>query len=312
MSQIDITSIKQANKKYKNVLSCSFFTMTDAYRDFSKYQKDLETLIQYSLDLPDFELRIYTDLSGIEFTQKVSKDYNHITILQFDCKPFREKVGHIGTFGTLVRFLPMFEKNLKTVWITDIDIPKHFLDKNKIQEMKRTNSKVYFSTFVCYDRKTYARKYTILAGTMIYFMKFPLKLLTNFLEKYLHNEYESVIKILNNNTWRTPSKFPYGMDEVFINTSIYDYIQKKHINSYVNKVYMVNKYINKSRNITKQEVDLLRSSYYDPTKGKIEQVKKIYKKYLPTLVSKYPCLQELLDKIDTFTDRMEENIITEL
>jgi hypothetical protein len=102
------------------------------------------------------------------------------------------------------------------------------------------------------------------------------------------------------------------MDEVFINTSIYDYIQKKHINCYVNKVYMVNKYINKSRNITKQEVDLLRSSYYDPTKGKIEQVKKIYKKYLPTLVSKYPCLQELLDKIDTFTDRMEENIITEL
>jgi len=312
MSQINITIIKQANKKYKNVLSCSFFTMTDAYRDFTKYQKDLETLIKYSLDLPDFELRIYTDLSGIDFTIKVSKDYTHITILQFDCKPLREKVGHVGTFGTLVRFLPMFEKNLKTVWVTDIDIPKHYLDINKIQEMKRTNSKVYFSTIICYERKTYARKYTILAGTMIFFMKFPLKILTNFIQKYLTNQYESVIKILNKNTWRTSSKFPYGLDEVFINTSIYDYIQKKHINSYVNKIYMVNKYINKSPNITKQEVDFLRSLYYDPTKGKIEQLKKIYKKYLPTLVSKYPCLQELLDKIDTFKDRMEENIITEL
>ena len=75
---------------------------------------------------------------------------------------------------------------------------------------------------------------------------------------------------------------------------------------------MVNKYINKSQNITKQEIDFLRSYYYDSKKDKIEQVKKIYKKYLPNLVSKYPCLQELLDKIDTFTDRMEENIITEL
>ena len=35
-------------------------------------------------------------------------------------------------------------------------------------------------------------------------------------------------------------------------------------------------------------------------------------KYIPNLVSKYPCLQELLDKIDMFKDRMEENIITEL
>jgi len=104
MSQIDITSIKQANKKYKNVLSCSFFTMTDAYRDFAKYQKNLETLIEYSLDLPDFELRIYTDLSGIDFVQKISKNHNHITILQFNYKPLREKIGHVGTFGTLVRF----------------------------------------------------------------------------------------------------------------------------------------------------------------------------------------------------------------
>jgi len=315
MSQIDITIIKQAkqpnNKKYVNVLSCSFFTMTDAYRDFSKYQKNLESLIQYSLDLPNFELRIYTDLSGIDFTQKVAKDYNHITILQFDCKPLREKVGHVGTFGTLVRFLPMFEKNLKIVWITDIDIPKNYLDIHKIQEMKRTNSKVYFSTYICYENKVYGRKHTILAGTMIYCMKFPIKLLTNFIQKYIHNYYESVIKILNN-TSKKSSKFPYGLDEVFINTYIYDYIHKKQSICYVNKLYDATNYVKYSPNITKQEKDFLTSYYYEPTKDKIEQLKIIYKKYIPNLVSKYPCLQELLDKIDMFKDRMEENIITEL
>jgi hypothetical protein len=76
--------------------------------------------------------------------------------------------------------------------------------------------------------------------------------------------------------------------------------------------YNVDKYINKVSNITKQEIYLLRSYFYEPTKDKVEQLKKIYKKYIPTLVSQYPCLQELLDKIDTFKDRMEENIITQL
>jgi len=315
MSQINITIIKQArqpnSKKYTNVLSCSFFTMTDAYRDFSKYQKNLETLIQYSLDLPNFELRIYTDNTGIDFAQKVSKDYNHITILQFDCEALRENNGHIGTFGTLVRFLPMFEKKLKIVWVTDIDIPKNYLDINKIKEMKQTNSKVYFSTYLCYENKIYGRKHTILAGTMIYSMKFPIKLLTNFIQKYINNHYESEIKILNNSS-KKQSKFPYGLDEVFINTSIYNYIQKKHVNCYVNKLYDATNYVKYSPNITKQEKDFLTSYYYEPTKDKIEQLKKIYKKYIPNLVSKYPCLQDLLDKIDMFKDRMEKNIVTEL
>jgi hypothetical protein len=314
MSQIDIKIIKQSkqqnSKKYVNVLSCSFFTMTDAYRDFSKYQKNLETLIQYSLDLPDFELRIYTDNTGIEFAQKVSKDYDHITILQFKCEALRENNGHVGTFGTLVRFLPMFEKKLKIVWVTDIDIPKNYLDINKIKEMKRTNSKVYFSTYLCYENKVYGRKHTILAGTMIYSIKFPIKLLTNFIQKYINNKYESVIKILNNT--KKPSKFPYGLDEVFINTYIYDYIQKKNINCYVNKLYDATNYIKYNPKITKQEKDFLTSYYFEPSKDKIEQLKKIYKKYIPDLISKYPCLQELLDKIDMFKDRMEENIITQL
>jgi len=206
----------------------------------------------------------------------------------------------------------MFEKGLKIVWITDIDIPKHYLDINKIQEMKRINSKVCFSTMLCYERKPYGRKYTILAGTMIYFMKFPLKLLTNFLQKYIDNEYDDTINILNNTQWKPQSKFPYGLDEVFINTSIYDYIQKKKSICYINKLYNPNKFIKRIANITKQEINFIRLLYYDPRKGKIEQLKKIYKKYIPTLVSKYPCLQELLDKIDMFKDRMEENIITQL
>ena len=315
MSQINITIIKQSkqsnSKKYTNVLSCSFFTMTDAYREFSKYQKNLETLIQYSLDLPNFELRIYTDLSGIDFALHSAKDYNHITILQFDCKPLREKIGHVGTFGTLVRFLPMFEKGLKIVWVTDIDVPKFYLDIHKIKEMKRTNSKVYFSTYICYENKVYGRKYTILAGTMIYFMKFPIKLLTNFIQNYVNNQYESEIKILNNSSKKS-SKFPYGLDEVFINTYIYNYIQKKHVHCYVNKLYDATNYIKYSPNITKQEKYFLTSYYYEPTKDKIEQLKRIYKKYIPKLLNKYPCLQELLDKIDMFKDKMEENIITEL
>ena len=85
MSQIDLKIIKQSihpNSKYTNVLSCSFFTMVEAYRDFSKYQKFIPLIIQYSLRLKDFELRIYTDNTGVDFLLEACKNYKHIRIVQ--------------------------------------------------------------------------------------------------------------------------------------------------------------------------------------------------------------------------------------
>ena len=101
--------------------------------------------------LKDFEVRIYTDDTGSEFALKVAKDPN-ISVIHFDCPEFREGRGHMGTFGTLVRFLPLFEKH-EIVWIADIDIPDFFVSQKNLDEMFGHSCDFKLSSRICYERK---------------------------------------------------------------------------------------------------------------------------------------------------------------
>jgi hypothetical protein len=102
--------------------------MADAYRKVEKYQHYLQKFLQQKQVLKGFETRIYTDDSGKEFALKVTKNDPTVSVYHFNYSPLREKIGHIGTFGTLIRFLPLFESGLETVWVSDIDIPDSYLD----------------------------------------------------------------------------------------------------------------------------------------------------------------------------------------
>jgi hypothetical protein len=317
MSQIELKIIKQSihpnNKKYTNVLSCSFFTMVEAYRDFSKYQKFIPLIIQYSLRLKDFELRIYTDNTGVDFLLEACKNYKHISIIHYNCEPFRQNQGHVGTFGTLVRFLPMFEKDLSIVWITDIDIPNDHINIRYIDAMKKTKSLIYFPTRVCYDRRVYGRKYTIIADRMIFFQKFPKTLFTNYIKKMINNKLEAKINelnIVNSEKGKLPSKVPYGIDELFLNTILYDYIKKKQIQCYISKRYLVIGHLEYNMNITNTERQILYAYLKNPNKLQFDAVKNIYKKYKSQLIAKYACYQEFFEKLDTLDYTFIENIIT--
>jgi len=107
MSQIEIRVLKQGTATPK-VYSVSFFTMKDAYRKFERYEQSLKSFCRLS-DSDGFCVRIYTDDSGSEIAMKVAEKYAHVSVYHFNCPPFREEVGHIGLFGTLIRFLPLFE-----------------------------------------------------------------------------------------------------------------------------------------------------------------------------------------------------------
>jgi len=318
MSQIELKIIKQSihpNSKYTNVLSCSFFTMVEAYRAFYKYQKFIPLLIKYSLRLKDFELRIYTDNTGVDFLVEACKNYKHISIIHYNCEPFRQNQGHVGTFGTLVRFLPMFEKDLTTVWITDIDIPNDHIDMKYIDAMKKTKSPVYFPTRVCYEKRVYGRKYTIIADRMIFFQKFPKTLFTNYIKKIINNKPEIMNKIKELNTTNSkrgklPSKVPYGIDELFLNTSIYDYIKKKQIQCYIGKRFFVGRHLANLSNILHRDIQLLYEYSQNPNKLQFEEIKTIYKKYKSQLLGEYPCYQEFFDKVDTLDYTFVENIVT--
>ena len=133
-NNLEITILKQGTPS-KKVLSVSFFTMKDAYRPKEYYEKNLQQFLSYKKILKGFETRIYTDDSGKDYALKATKNDPTVSIYHFNYPPLREEVGHIGTFGTFVRFLPLFESGLEVVWISDIDIFNSYLDSSYKNEI---------------------------------------------------------------------------------------------------------------------------------------------------------------------------------
>jgi hypothetical protein len=308
MSQITIKVLKQGTK-YPNVIACSFFTMEDAYRSFEKYQRHLKRFLGQVQQLTNFEVRIYTDDTGSEYALKVSEEPN-ISVLHFDCPEFREGTGHIGTFGTLVRFLPLFEKH-EIAWIADIDIPDFFVGQKNLDEMFGHSCDFKISSRICYDRKVYGRKHTIEAGRFISTIQLPKRLLTSFITQLLNGKYEKEVETLNAENTRKPfSRFPYGIDELFLNWPVYDYIKKNDFKVFVETDMLVTNMLTQNIKIPEKDQNVLKSFYYDPIKNKnlVPKMKEIYKKWIPFILEKYPCLQTFLNKLDTFKHDFDEKL----
>jgi len=304
MSQIRIEVVKDIIVKHPNVISVSFFTMQEAYRSIERYEKYLKQFLDYSEKLHNFEVRIYTDDSGIVYASKVSEGLDNVSIYKFDCPEFKDGKYHIGTFGTLVRFLPLFEDH-KIVWISDIDIPTSYLD------FDMHKCQVYIQTSVCYERKVYGRKQTIVANKFIIKnLTFSKALLTRFLNKILKGLLKTTINELNlANTRKSPSKVPYGIDEYFLNTAIYDNIRKQSVKVFIKKQYDAEGFIKYLPSMTQKDTSLLLQNYTNPTKETISRMKELYKKSIPLILDKYPCLQELLDKLPSFKNDFSEHYV---
>jgi hypothetical protein len=294
MSQIEIRILKQGLETTK-VISCSFFTMRDAYRDVEKYETYLKNFCSMTR-VPGFCVRIYTDDSGKDTTLAIANKHQHVSVYHFNCPDFREEVGHVGTFGTLVRFLPLFEKDLEIVWVSDIDVPSSWFSSVPKQDFN-------YKTNICYDRKVYGRKYTILAGTMISRVQFPKQLLTKFLNNLAHDKYGDMIEKLNEaNTRKPPSKIPYGIDELFTNTAIYNYLIRHNVSVSVEYSYITGfeRFLTFSGKLTSDEISTLKTYYKYNIPGLFGKVKKIFQKHLEWAVSERPCFKDILTLFPTF------------
>lgn len=296
MSQIKIQLIKEGIR-YPNILSCSFFTMENSYRNFNKYKEQLKRFLKQAEVLKDYELRIYTDNTGKEYALEICESYSFVSIYLFDCPSFREGIGHQGTFGTLVRFLPLFEEH-KLVWISDIDIPDNYLDID-------LKGDIIINSALCYERKVYGRKYTILAGRFISKKKLPKRLLTKFINDILEGKYSNEINELNKQNTRKPSSnFPYGMDELFLNWIIYDWLQKQEFKINIHIDMLITNILIKNIDITLESKKILEDYYWKPEKKQITKIKKIYLEYIPKILKKFPCLQVALDSIHTLKNSL--------
>ena len=308
-NRLEITVLKQGTRS-KNVLSCSFFTSKDGYRRRERYVKSLHKFLHYKKQLKGFETRIYTDDSEKDFLLDLVKKDPTVSIYHYNFPPLRDESGHIGIFGAFVRFLPLFEQGLRTVWISDIDIIRDYLDPSIIAKARAAKADFCFRTYVCYEQiKLYARAYSILAGTMLSFHTFPKSMFNNFLQELVHppkelsNFFDKLNKENKDYRLRSDTKIPYGFDEVFTNKYMYNYLIKNNLRCYIIKEYEYASNLLRWNNIIKDQDDddkALYNYYSYRTIPSFKKAKDILHEKLPLIADKYPCIQDMLNKFDLF------------
>jgi hypothetical protein len=294
MSQIEITVLKQGQVS-RNVLTCCLFTAGDSYRMLNQYVGNFKRFLKQSEVLKTFEVRVYTDDTAKDIVLEESASYPRVTVLHYNCPQFREGNGHVGMFGALVRFLPIFE-DLDTVWSSDIDIPDRYLDPKLYRIVSEQGYDFLISTYSCYEMKVWGTKNTILAGRFISKIQFPRALLTLFLNRISAGKMDDIIEKINSGNTRKPrSEFPYGLDEHFLNTYIYNTLKTRNSKILLQKDYLDSGIVFKSD--LKEEKDLLMKYYYFPTHERFLKIKKIILKYLPLYLDTHPCYRDTLENL---------------
>ena len=239
-------------KSFKVCISVSLFKMSDPYRNFNKYvTRFLEWV--YTIP-PNMFVRLYTDEASLmskEFQIIVNKEINHLEIFIYDYPEFRSRASksygfHDGTFGTLMRFLPLWDKDLWNkykidyVWISDVDIYPSFLNTDILDMMKKEKAKVAYYSKACYDKPWVPddMNFSIGAGKVIFskkaivseykFNRFlrdilsgKYKWLKNAIKKYYRIiKDEKTLKSVIKNKYIT-----YGFDEYYCNVILYSDIE---------------------------------------------------------------------------------------
>jgi hypothetical protein len=304
---LEIKILKQGRHS-KNVLSVSFFTSKDKYRDKEKYERYLVKFLYQKKQLKGFETRIYTDNSGKEFALRIAKDDPTVSVYYYNYPPLRDGMWHVGIFGAYIRFLPLFEPGLTTVWVSDIDIPSYYISPSILADAKRNRAEFCYRTFSCYEQvKLYGRSYSILAGTILSFHTFPIAMFHKFLKELVSPPpdlklfFEKLNKENQLHGAKPNSAIPYGFDEVFTNKYMYDYLITHKIRCYIIKDFEYVTNILRWNNIITEDDDKVFYNYYKQRSlSTFKTAKDVMREKLPLVADKYLCVKDLLKHLDTF------------
>lgn len=253
-----------------NVLSVSAFVAERSYKSIEDYVRGLDKL-QELIDMlnNNFYLYVFHDKT-IEETKHYNPKINElvrnkwipllsklknnpkVVLIRYNYPKFKSPSNqfyHISTFGTIIRFLPLFEGNSGIVIISDIDEitdEKLILVTERYKHFMESNADFYFRTKLCYNLTPWSRiatlqkltKLRIVASNIISKIKLPISIFENFLEG-LHNgtaiekddleymqKYAKITKFKQKNKGISSNIFQYGFDEYFANHDILPYLIK--------------------------------------------------------------------------------------
>ncbi len=201
--------------------------MNKQYKNFGIYVNGLKRLIAMRNErMPSYKIRIFIDksIADDKYIMSILKSDKNIQIVKYTCPNYMEtnKYYHRGTFGTLVRFFPMFDfenNDANLVIVSDIELNKNdtevmikiskslHLFKNKLAFMYYSN--IFLSEFLNLNKKY------IFAGRLFNTTRLPKSSIINFMEN-INNV------VVDNPLYQGKGEpnnenIRYGIDETYLN-----------------------------------------------------------------------------------------------
>jgi hypothetical protein len=241
----------------KKLFFLSLFKMrSGGYKNFDNYLNGIKKINSIAKE-NDMEIRIFID--NTIYSDNKMMDYlnnlDRVTLILYECCDFLIDNHHVGLFGTLVRFFPLFDfpnNDSEAAFIVDADVVERFLKvqlciydllKNNSLEKKihiayggnffhinmESNKKIY------HNGKVYMFPYCI-ADRIIGLKKIPPKSFLKFMKKIMvyMNEKDIPKKILSN-YYISPKKYKikcennicFGIDEYYLNQVLFKYLLRR-------------------------------------------------------------------------------------
>ena len=264
-------NISNINLEHKYLLSTSFFYLEKSYKSSQRYIDGILKIIEFIEQNKFYALRIYYDKSifkNEKYTELFNKIISNegVELCEYSCSQFIKSTPfHIGTFGTLLRFLPLFEKShYEVIYILDIDDSNYGYIKLYVDSLIKSNKKFYFYNLEDYGKKYYGQfnnKFgdAVIANIYVKDYRFDIKIFINFLNWIIKSDkLFKQIENLNKNTFafkNSPKDIiqTYGLDEYFLNINLINTLHKKDIGWIKENLYF-DYYINKLINYKNYEL----------------------------------------------------------
>jgi hypothetical protein len=235
-------------------ISCSLFEMINPYQKQGINMYIRKFLKWYDKIPRTAYVRLYVDASVLDKEMFIilmnENKYKKLEIVlyQFDDFLHEDQIHHDGTFGTMTRFLalynqPVLPSNIKYVWTSDLDMHPYIFSYENILDLKRRNVDLSYYSVSCYNRPWVSDdvNFPVLAGKIITktSVKYDFKLFKMFIDDVLSGKYKQIKQKLKEHGGRRYDMeyikyFPYGFDELFTNLYLIKEFENHSILIYFN------------------------------------------------------------------------------
>jgi len=224
----------------------SFFRMKNSYKPLDVYTKNFNEWINV---IPSNSyIRLYVDGSILEhelFREIFESNNPKLEIVVYECVEFLlpfdnpSEYYHDGTFGTVVRYLPLYDKSVQTkyLWFTDLDLLPFWFSEQYIQDLKNYKCKSSYVTGAMMQTNRSSRPvdFQMFGGHIIIdsslLKDFNDSDINTFLQNIIDGVYNPIKNVVIGYVPKSvnatkDSKFVYGFDELFCNDFIFPVISK--------------------------------------------------------------------------------------